>query len=119
MESFNLFLFTIPDTWSNHGIRYLIYCWSRLREQFTNCPDKKQKTIIWQNVSERMVEYGYYFDTLACETKWRELKKTYMYYKSHITKKDGYKNKKVWPFYCDMEKAINGIPYEISGITYV
>lgn len=119
MQLCNVFSFTILETWNDHGIRYLIYCWSQLREQFANCPDKKQKTIIWQNVSERMVENGYYFDTLACETKWRDLKKSYMYYKSHITKKDGYKNKKVWPFYCDMEKAINGIDYDISGINYI
>lgn len=89
-----------------------------MREQFANCPDKKKKEL-WQNVSERMVEYGYYFDALACETKWRSLKKVYMYYKTRYTKKDGFKPKNVWPFYCHMEKAINDIPYEISGTTNI
>lgn len=64
-----------------------------------------------------MVEYGYYFDTFACETKWRDLKKIFMYYKTRTNKKDCSKLKNAWAFYSDMEKAINGIPYEISGTT--
>lgn len=107
-------IFLILDLWRNYAIRYLIYCWSKLREQFKNCPDKKKKTL-WQLVSERMVEHGFYFDAEACEAKWRSLKKVYMYNKTRTTKKDGTKHIIVWSHYYDMDRAIKGIPYEISG----
>lgn len=100
--------------WRHNSIRYLIYCWSQLREQFATCPDKKKKSL-WQHVSERMVEHSFYFDAKACETKWRGLKKVYMYNKTRSTKKDGTKHIIVWTHFCDMDRAIKGIPYEISG----
>lgn len=104
----------ISDIWRHNSIRFLIFCWSQFREQFDNCPDKKKKNV-WQLVSERMVESGFYFDAQACETKWRSLKKVYMYNKTRSTKKYGTKHTIVWTHYNDMDKAIKGISYEISG----
>lgn len=108
-------LFTRLVVWHHNAVRYLIYCWNRLREQFSNSPDQKKKTL-WQLISRRMVERGFYFDVKACESKWRSLKKVYMYNKTRGTKKDGSKHQIVWSHYNDMDKAIKGIPYEISGI---
>lgn len=63
-----------------------------------------------------MVEQGFYFDAQSCETKWRLLKKMYVYSfnKINVTHKD-VKPIKVWNYYYDMDKAIKGIPYEING----
>lgn len=85
-----------------------------MRDQFAKCPDKKKKTL-WQHVSERMVEQGFYFDSLSCEAKWRSLKKVYMYNKTRLVKKDGSKHIIIWAYYHDMDRAIKGISYEISG----
>lgn len=106
----------ISGVWHHNSIRFLIYCWSQLREQFSICPDKKKKAL-WEHVSKSMVERSYYFDAKACESKWRSLKKVYMYNKTRDPKKDGTKHIIVWAHYCDMDRAIKGIPYDISGKT--
>lgn len=85
-----------------------------MRKEFAQCPDKKKKSL-WQIVSDRMVERGFYIDALTCEIKWRNLKKIYMYNKTRTINKDGTKHIIVWDHYYDMDKAIKGIPYEISG----
>lgn len=85
-----------------------------MRDQFANCPDKNKKTL-WQHVSERLVEHGFYFDAQACDTKWRSLKKVYMYNKTRNSKKDSNKHPVTWNHYSEMDKAIKGIPFEISG----
>jgi len=100
--------------WRHNAIRYLIYCWSQLKEQFNSCPDKKKKTL-WNLISERMVHRGFYFDALACEAKWRGLKKVYMYNKNRASKKDCSKHIIVWSHYYDMDRAIKGISSKISG----
>ncbi|XP_008186014.1 uncharacterized protein LOC100164223 isoform X1 [Acyrthosiphon pisum] len=102
------------NIWDDISIRYLIYCWSQLRDQFANCPDKNKKTL-WEHVSERLVEHGFYFDAQTCDTKWRSLKKIYMYNKTRNSKKDN-KHPITWNHYSEMDKAIKGIPYEISDI---
>lgn len=66
-----------------------------------------------------MVERGFYFDALACETKWRGLKKVYMYNKTRTTRKDGSKHVVVWSHYSDMDKVIKGITYDASGKTII
>lgn len=91
----------------------MIYCWSQLRDQFANCPDKKKS--LWQLLSRRMVDRGYYFDALACENKWRGLKKVYMFNKNRFAKRDGTKHMVAWSHYYDMDRAIKGIAYELSG----
>ncbi|XP_027846330.2 uncharacterized protein LOC114126555 isoform X3 [Aphis gossypii] len=103
------------NIWDDNSIRYLIYCWSQLRDQFANCPDKKKESL-WQHVSGRLVDRGFYFDAQACDTKWRSLKKVYMYNKTRTCKKDGSKHQFTWNHYSEMDKAIKGIPYEISDI---
>lgn len=62
-----------------------------------------------------MFERGFYFDAQACESKWHGLKKVYMYNKTRTSKKDGTKHIIVWAHYGDMDKAIRGIPYGLSG----
>jgi len=105
----------VADVWQNsNAIRYLIFCWSQLREEFAMCPDKNKKSL-WQHVSELMAESGFYIDALKCQIKWRNLKKIYMYNKTRTINKDGTKHIIVWEHYCDMDKAIKGIHYEISG----
>lgn len=105
----------VADVWQNsNAIRYLIFCWSRSREEFAMCPDKKKKSL-WQHVSDLMVECGFYIDAHKCQIKWRNLKKIYIYNKTRTNNKDGTKHIIVWEHYCDMDKAIKGIPYEISG----
>lgn len=85
-----------------------------MRDQFANCPDKKKESL-WQHVSGSLVDHGFYFDAQACDTKWRSLKKVYMYNKTRNCKKDGSKHQFTWNHYSEMDKAIKGIPYEISG----
>lgn len=109
--SFVIYFVHISGVWRHSAIRYLIYCWSQLRDQFSKYPDKKKKTL-WQGISERMVEQGFYFDALSCETKWRCLKKVYMFNK---TNQDNSKDMIVWAHYHDMDRAIKGISYDISG----
>jgi len=62
-----------------------------------------------------MVEHGFYIDALSCKIKWHNLKKVYLYNKTHAIKKDGTKRIIVWDYYCDMDRAIKGIPFDISG----
>ncbi|XP_015380189.1 PREDICTED: uncharacterized protein LOC107173948 [Diuraphis noxia] len=101
------------NIWDDISIRYLIYCWSQLRDQFTNCSDKNKKAL-WEHVSESLVEHGFYFDAQSCDVKWRSLKKIYMYNKTRNSKKDGNKHPVTWNHYSEMDKAIKGIPFEIS-----
>lgn len=62
-----------------------------------------------------MVDRGFYFDAVACENKWRGLKKVYTFNKTQSTKNDQTKHIIVWSHYYDMDRAIKGIAYELSG----
>ncbi|XP_050542137.1 uncharacterized protein LOC126905970 isoform X2 [Daktulosphaira vitifoliae] len=97
--------------WHHNEIRYLIHFWSQLRNQFNNCPNE-DKNAVWQILSERMIENGHFFDAFSCENKWCSLKKVYLFNKNH--KPENSKNE--WPYYNDMDKALNGTSFEISDV---
>ncbi|XP_050422985.1 uncharacterized protein LOC126834835 isoform X2 [Adelges cooleyi] len=101
------------SNWRHNEVRYLIYCWCQIREQFSNCPENKKKAL-WQALSERMLERGYFYDAQSCENKWRYLKKIYLYNKTRLPKQGS--PKCTWEHYDDMDRAIKGIPLEPSGI---
>lgn len=88
----------------------MINCWGQLRNQFNNCPNK-DKNSIWQILSERMIENGYFFDSSSCEKKWHSLKKIYLFNKTHKQANE----RSLWPYYNAMEKALDRISFEISG----
>ncbi|XP_023234582.1 uncharacterized protein LOC111634121 isoform X3 [Centruroides sculpturatus] len=99
--------------WNSRSVKLLITLFGEHKIDFYD--SNKKKKGVWAQISQQMREKGYPVTADACDTKWRNMLKTFRKTSEH-NKQAGKKVRKS-PFYDEMMEALRNTPgAESSGV---